>query len=101
MAFWTLYDYFELTGRNPIRIWLDDLPDGDRAKIDYRLQQMVGMEKWSEKWASKYQGTDEIIELRITVKRPISPLGCVFRADAVHPSQWGNREGRQNTQERY
>ncbi len=79
MAYWTIYDYIELTGRNPIREWLDDLPDGDQAKIDYRLQQMVGMERWSEKWASKYRGTDEIIELRIVGKNvQYRPLGAYF-----------------------
>jgi len=76
MAVWTFYDYIELTGRNPIREWLDTLPDEDRARIDYRLQQMEGMSKWPEKWLSKYRGTDAIYELRITGNKvQYRPLG--------------------------
>jgi Phage derived protein Gp49-like (DUF891) len=76
MALWTLFDYVETTGRNPIRDWLDDLPQADCAKIDYRLRQMVVLPKWPEKWVSKYQGTDEIFEFRITGNKvQYRPLG--------------------------
>lgn len=79
MAIWTLYDYIELTGQNPVRRWLDAIPDDDRAKIDYRLQQMEGMMKWSEKWVSKYTGTKDIFELRITGNKiQYRPLGSYF-----------------------
>lgn len=80
MAVWTIYDYIELTGRNPIREWLNGLPDDDCAKIDYRLQQMMGMQRWDrEKWVSKYRGTDEIYELRITGNKvQYRPLGTYF-----------------------
>lgn len=84
MALWTLLVYIELTGRNPFREWISDLPDADQAKIDRRLQQMVGMEKWSEKWVSKYRGTAEIIELRITGNRvQYRPLGAYFGAKQI------------------
>ncbi len=79
MAIWTFYDYIELTGRNPIRAWLNGLPPEACAKIDYRLQQMTGMTRWPEKWASKYVGTDEIYELRIThCNVQYRPLGTYF-----------------------
>jgi phage-related protein len=81
MAVWTFYDYVEVSGRNPIRDWLCALPGGDQAKIDYRLQQMAGMSRWPEKWVSKYQGTDEIFELRITGNKiQYRPLGTYFGA---------------------
>jgi phage-related protein len=77
MAIWTFYDYVELTGRNSIREWLDSLPEADQAKIDYRLQQMAGMSPpWPEKWVSKYRGTKEIFEFRITGNKvQYRPLG--------------------------
>lgn len=81
MALWTFYDYVETTGRNPIREWLDSLPQGDCAKIDYRLRQMAIFPKWPEKWTSKYQGTDELYEFRITGKNvQYRPLGTYFGA---------------------
>jgi phage-related protein len=66
MGVWTIYDYVEKTGRNPVRDWLDTLPESDCAKVDYRLQQMAAMPRWPEKWVSKYQGYDDIFELRIS-----------------------------------
>ena len=76
MAVWTFHDYIELTGRNPIRRWLDGLPAAAAAKIDYRLLHMAGMTQWPEKWVSKYRGTDDIYELRITDNKvQYRPLG--------------------------
>jgi phage-related protein len=76
MALWTFYNYVEATGRNPVREWLDSLPPADSAKIDYRLRQMAVLPKWSEKWVSKYRGTDEIYEFRISGdKIQYRPLG--------------------------
>jgi len=66
MPAWVILDYVEKSGRNPIRDWLDSLDEDDRAKIDRRLLQMIGLPRWPEKWASKYKGYDEIFELRIT-----------------------------------
>jgi hypothetical protein len=81
MALWTLYDYIETTGRNPIREWLDSLPLADSAKIDARLRQMAVMPSWAEKWVSKYHGTTEIYEFRITGKNiQYRPLGTYFGA---------------------
>jgi len=66
MPLWTFLDYVETSGRNPIRKWLDGLPEGDRAKVDYRLLQMAAMSPpWPEKWISKYRTTD-LFEFRIT-----------------------------------
>jgi phage-related protein len=66
MPLWTFFDYIETSGRNPIREWLNGIPDGNRAKIDYRLTQMAAMRPpWPEKWISKYQ-TTELFEFRIT-----------------------------------
>jgi hypothetical protein len=79
MAPWTFYNYIETTGRNPIREWLNDLPPADSAKIDYRLRQMAVLPKWPEKWVSKYQGTDEIFEFRITGNKvQYRPLGTYY-----------------------
>jgi phage-related protein len=76
MGVWTLFDYVELSGKNPIRDWLDGLPPKDQAKIDERLRAMEQLDKWSEKWASKYEGTDEIYEFRITGNKiQYRPLG--------------------------
>ena len=79
MALWTFYDYIEVTGRNPIREWLDSLPLADSAKIDARLRQMTILPKWAEKWVSKYKGTTEIYEFRIKGKNvQYRPLGTYF-----------------------
>jgi hypothetical protein len=79
MAFWTFYDYVELSGRNPIRKWIGQLSDGDRAKVDYRLLQMAGEEVWREKWISRYRGTKELFEFRISGNRvEHRPLGSYF-----------------------
>lgn len=78
MAIWTFLNYVELTGRNPIRDWFRKLPEGDQAKIDARLLQMVAMARWPEKWISKYQGT-ELFEFRIAGNGiQYRPLGIYF-----------------------
>jgi phage-related protein len=79
MAIWTFFDYVEVSGRNPVREWLNGLPDEDQAKIDARLLQMAGMAPpWPEKWISKYHGT-ELFEFRITGNRvQYRPLGIYF-----------------------
>src|ERR1700730_7688677 len=79
MGVWTLFDYVELSGKNPIRDWLDGLPLKDQAKIDERLRAMEQLDIWSEKWASKYEGTDEIYEFRITGNKiQYRPLGTYY-----------------------
>jgi phage-related protein len=79
MSEWAILDYVELTGRNQIREWLDGLPPKDQAKIDERLRAMEQLDKWSEKWASKYRGTDEIYEFRITGNKvQYRPLGTYY-----------------------
>lgn len=76
MVEWVILDYIEPSGRNPVREWLDGLPAGDQAKIDYRLQHMQSMPRWSEKWVSKYQGTDDIFEIRVSGNKvEYRPLG--------------------------
>jgi hypothetical protein len=37
METWVFYDFLEERGVNPIRVWLDGLPDGARAKINTRI----------------------------------------------------------------
>lgn len=79
MASWTFYDYVETGGRNPIRHWLDSLPPHDSEKIDTRLRYMAAMPRWAEKWVSKYKGTDEIYEFRITGNKvQYRPLGTYY-----------------------
>jgi phage-related protein len=75
MRLWVFYDYREASGKNPIREWLDGLSDEDCAKIDYRIQQMERLLRWSDKWVSKYRGTD-LFELRISGNKiEYRPLG--------------------------
>jgi hypothetical protein len=79
MASWTFYDYVETSGRNPIRHWLDAMPPCDSEKIDTRLRYMAAMPRWAEKWVSKYKGTDEIFEFRITGNKvQYRPLGTYY-----------------------
>jgi phage-related protein len=55
------------------------LPPKDQAKIDERLRAMEQLDNWSEKWASKYEGTDEIYEFRITCNKiQYRPLGTYY-----------------------
>lgn len=79
MSLWTFFDYVETSGRNPIRAWLDDLPERDQARIDFRLTQMAAMcPPWPEKWISKYR-TTELFEFRITGdKVQYRPLGIYW-----------------------
>jgi phage-related protein len=80
MARCWFYDYVELTGRKPVREWLTALPGHDKAKIDLRLQHIEAMplSSWSDKWVSKYRGT-ELFELRISGKKiEYRPLGVYF-----------------------
>ena len=80
MAHWRFYTYIELSGRNPIREWIDGLPDPAAiAYIDVRIQNMMGMSTWPEKWISKYRTTREIYEFRITHNKiQYRPLGTYF-----------------------
>jgi len=76
MAGWTFYDYVEASGRSPFAEWLSALPAEAQAFIDNRLLQMRGMVRWPEKWASKYHGTEKLIELRIPYNKvQYRPLG--------------------------
>jgi phage-related protein len=78
MPLWTFYDFVEKSGRNPIREWLDDLPEDDSATIDYRLTQMAAMlPPWPEKWISKYKTTD-LFEFRIKRRVQYRPLGVYW-----------------------
>jgi Phage derived protein Gp49-like (DUF891) len=79
MSLWTFYDYVELTGSNPIREWLDGIQDEACAKIDYRLLQMAGEPIWRDKWISRYRGTKDLYEFRITCNNvQYRPLGTYF-----------------------
>jgi hypothetical protein len=56
---------------------MDDLPWDAQAFIDNRILVMSGLRRWSEKWISKYRGTDKIYELRIPHKKvQYRPLGA-------------------------
>jgi hypothetical protein len=78
MPLWTFYDFVEKSGRNPIREWLDDIPEDDSAIIDYRLTQMAAMRPpWPEKWISKYKTTD-LFEFRIKGRVQYRPLGVYW-----------------------
>lgn len=73
---WQFQDFIEAGGRAPYQEWASALPDDAQAFIDARILQMAGLLKWPEKWASKYRGTDKIIELRCTfMKVQYRPLG--------------------------
>lgn len=76
MAVWTFYDFIEGSGQNPFFEWWSGLPVEAQAFIDARILQMRGLERWSEKWISKYKGADKILELRITFNKvQYRPLG--------------------------
>ena len=76
MSEWSLFDYAELTGKNKIAEWLATLPPADQAKIDNRLLMMSGSPRWPEKWASKYESSGNLIELRIPGNKvQYRPLG--------------------------
>ena len=78
MSIWRFLDYVEPgSGRAPYWEWESGLPDDVQAFIDVRILAMAAMLRWPEKWASKYQGTDKIIELRCTHKKvQYRPLGA-------------------------
>jgi hypothetical protein len=76
MAKWTFYDYIEPSGRNPFGDWVSGLPPSAQAFIDARILQMAALDRWSEKWISKYKTTEKIYELRITFNKvQYRPLG--------------------------
>lgn len=65
MAEWTILDYAEPGGSNPIASWLQGLPEDAQAAIAVRLLKMENMKTWPEKWVSKLSGFDGLLELRI------------------------------------
>jgi hypothetical protein len=76
MGLWTFDEYVEPSGNAPFSEWMESLEPGPQAFIDARLLAMEGLSQWPEKWASKYQRTDKLIELRIThAKVQYRPLG--------------------------
>ena len=80
MPRWTFYDYIEPSGRVPFRDWFSGIPDDAQAFIDARILTMAALPRWSEKWVSKYRGTDKILELRCTfMKVQYRPLGAYAR----------------------
>lgn len=62
---WTFYDFLEARGVNPIRLWLDELPDKARAKINTRILFLMAQAVWPEQYVSALTGWPELIELRI------------------------------------
>jgi len=91
MPWWIFYDFVEPSGRNPFYEWLIEVPPEAQAFVDARILQMAGLRRWSDKWISKYRGTDKIFELRIThMKVQYRPLGMyapnrsfIFLAGAI------------------
>ena len=77
---WTFYDYVAPGNRIPFLEWMSELPPDAQARIDAQILTMSNLEKWSEKWVSKYKTVDEIFELRITFKKvQYRPLGTYAR----------------------
>jgi len=76
MSHWSFFEYLDAGGGSPFYEWKKEQSFGAQAWIDARVLQMQAMVKWQEKWASKYQTTDKIIELRIPFnKTQYRPLG--------------------------
>jgi hypothetical protein len=76
MGLWAFGEYAEPGGVAPFSIWLRDLETGPQAFVDNRLLKMAGLRQWPEKWASKFQGTEKLIELRIPYNKvQYRPLG--------------------------
>jgi hypothetical protein len=67
MGVWTFYDYVVVkpSERIPFRDWMEsDVPPAAQAFITVRILTMIGLQRWPEKWISKYKTTDKIYELR-------------------------------------
>jgi hypothetical protein len=91
MSRWVFYDYVETSGRVPFHEWLSSLSSEAQAFIDARILQMRGLNRWPEKWVSKYRGTAKLLELRIPYNKvQYRPLGIyapnwsfIFLAGAI------------------
>jgi hypothetical protein len=62
---WTFYDFLEERGVNPIRQWLESLPDKARAKINTRILFLMAQMVWPEQYVSSLTGWPELVELRV------------------------------------
>src|ERR1022692_4432665 len=65
MAMWTFYNFLEERGVNPLRQWLDSLPDKARAKINTRILFLMAQPIWPEQYVSALTGWPELVELRV------------------------------------
>jgi hypothetical protein len=65
MTTWTFYDFLEERGVNPIRQWLDSLPDKARAKINTRIVFLMAQIVWPEQYVSSLTGWPELVGLRV------------------------------------
>src|SRR5712692_6876151 len=73
---WTFYDFLDGRGTNPIRLWLDSLPDKARAKINTRILFMKAIPIWPEQYISALKGWPDLVELRVgSAGSEYRPLG--------------------------
>ena len=79
MPIWTILDYIEPNGNNPIARWIEGLPHGAQAAILDRLLAMENLLEWRPKWITKLVNWDDLLELRIPHNKvQYRPLG-MFR----------------------
>jgi hypothetical protein len=62
---WTFYDFTEGRGVNPVRAWLDKIPQKAAAKINTRILFMMAIPIWPEQYVSSLVGWPELVELRV------------------------------------
>jgi hypothetical protein len=65
MATWTFYDFIEERGTNPIRDWLDGVPERASIKINTRILFLAGVASWPEQYVSSFTGWPKLLELRV------------------------------------
>jgi Phage derived protein Gp49-like (DUF891) len=80
MAVWTFLEFVEAGGRAPFTDWISGLPQNAQAHIAERMLAMEALQRWPDKWASRYTGYKSLMELRMAWNRvQYRPLGVYSR----------------------
>lgn len=76
MPIWTICDYIEPGGHNPVAKWIEGIPPSAQAALTDRLLAMESLKDWQPKWSTKLTGWDGLVELRIPHKKvQYRPIG--------------------------
>ena len=75
---WRFLDYLDARGTNPIRTWLDDLPDRKaETKIRTLLLNLTALPRLEPPYVKPITGYDGIFEIRVGRQGiQYRPLGC-------------------------